>query len=74
MQNIVSQFAIRGTVNEIKPLGEGLINDTYKVTTVEADEIMTEVGVKGIDRKKYVDKIAAMIILQDYMDSKKTGV
>ena len=37
MQNIVSQFAIRGTVNEIKPLGEGLINDTYKVTTVEAD-------------------------------------
>lgn len=45
-----------------------------RLTTVEADEIMTEVGVKGIDRKKYVDKIAAMIILQDYMDSKKTGV
>lgn len=37
MQNIVSQFAIRGTVSEIKPLGEGLINDTYKVTTVEPD-------------------------------------
>ena len=37
MQNIVSQFAIRGTVKEIKPLGEGLINDTYKVITEEAD-------------------------------------
>lgn len=42
-----------------------------RLTTVEADEIMSEVGVKGVDRKKYVDKIAAMIILQDYMDSKK---
>lgn len=43
-----------------------------RLTTVEADEIMTEVGVKGRqDRKKYVDKIAAMIILQDYMDNKK---
>ena len=44
-----------------------------RLTTVEADEIMTEVGVRGIDRKKYVDKIAAMIILQDYMDSLKTN-
>lgn len=42
-----------------------------RLTTVEADEIMSEVGVKGVDRKKYVDKIAAMIILQDYMDSLK---
>lgn len=38
LNNIVSKFAIRGTVNEIKPLGEGLINDTYKVITAEADK------------------------------------
>ena len=37
LTNIVSQFAIKGTVKEIKPLGEGLINDTYKVLTEEAD-------------------------------------
>ena len=36
-KSIVSHFAISGTVSEIKPLGNGLINDTYKVTTVEAD-------------------------------------
>ena len=35
-KSIISHFAIRGTVSEIKPLGNGLINDTYKVTTVEA--------------------------------------
>ncbi len=34
---IVDQFAIRGTVAEIKPLGEGLINDTLLVKTAEAD-------------------------------------
>ena len=35
--SIVDQFAIKGTVAEIKPLGEGLINDTLLVKTAEAD-------------------------------------
>ena len=34
---ILKQFDIIGTVKEVKPLGNGLINDTYKVTTTEAD-------------------------------------
>ena len=38
LKEIVAKFAIRGTVSEIKPLGEGLINDTYKVKTAEADQ------------------------------------
>lgn len=37
MQNIIDLFDIRGTVQEVKPLGEGLINDTYKVITAETD-------------------------------------
>ena len=37
LQSIVSHFNTKGTVNEIQPLGSGLINDTYKVTTLEAD-------------------------------------
>lgn len=35
LTNIVKRFKIEGTINEIKPLGTGLINDTYKVTTKE---------------------------------------
>lgn len=35
--SIVSHFQLTGTVQEIKPLGAGLINDTYKVTTLEVD-------------------------------------
>ena len=37
LEQIVAQFAISGTVSEIRPLGEGLINDTYLVVTREAD-------------------------------------
>lgn len=35
--SIVSHFNTKGTVHEIKPLGTGLINDTYKVITFEQD-------------------------------------
>ena len=34
---IVKQFQIVGTVSAITPLGNGLINDTYRVETLEAD-------------------------------------
>ena len=34
LEYIVSRFATVGTVDEIAPLGAGLINDSYKVTTV----------------------------------------
>nr|WP_330365681.1 MULTISPECIES: Holliday junction resolvase RuvX [unclassified Butyrivibrio] len=42
-----------------------------RLTTVEADEIMDEAGIKGRDRKEYVDMIAAQIILQDYLDNRE---
>lgn len=37
LNNIVSKFAIEGTPAEIKPLGNGLINDTYIVRTQETE-------------------------------------
>jgi putative Holliday junction resolvase len=41
-----------------------------RLTTVAADEIMDEAGIRGKKRKEYVDMIAAQIILQDYLDNK----
>lgn len=38
LTNITERFAFEGTICEIKPLGEGLINDTYKVKTAETDK------------------------------------
>lgn len=31
MENIVSHFSVKGSVTSVSPLGEGFINDTYKV-------------------------------------------
>lgn len=44
-----------------------------RLTTVEAEEIMDFNGVREKDRKKYVDMIAAQVILEDWMTDKKYG-
>lgn len=38
MEEIVKHFRIEGTVAKVEPLGNGLINDTYKVTINELDK------------------------------------
>jgi putative Holliday junction resolvase len=40
-----------------------------RLTTVEADEILSEGGVRKENRKTYIDKVAAAIILQNYLDA-----
>lgn len=42
-----------------------------RLTTVMADKTMMEAGVRRENRKDYVDMIAATIILQGYLDSKR---
>ena len=65
IKNIASQFAILGTISQISPLGNGLINDTYKITTAEPAEhdyvlqrinhhIFTDVPLLQQDRKSVV--------------------
>ena len=39
-----------------------------RLTTVAADKTMMEAGVRREKRKEYVDKIAAVLILQGYLD------
>ncbi|MCR4901638.1 MAG: Holliday junction resolvase RuvX [Butyrivibrio sp.] len=41
-----------------------------RLTTVEADDIMDEVGIPKRQHKEYVDMIAAQIILQDYLNNR----
>lgn len=40
-----------------------------RLTTVAAEEILIESGVRRENRKTYVDQIAAGLILQEYLDS-----
>ena len=37
LKDILSHFSLAGKILEIKPLGAGLINDSYKVTTAAPD-------------------------------------
>ena len=39
-----------------------------RLTTVAADRAMMEGGIRREDRKQYVDKLAAVFILQGYLD------
>lgn len=44
-----------------------------RLTTVAADNAMMEAGIRRENRKEYVDMIAAELILQGYLDSRRTG-
>ena len=39
-----------------------------RLTTVAANRTMMEAGIRRENRKEYVDKIAATLILQEYLD------
>ncbi len=41
-----------------------------RLTTVMADKTLMEDGVRREDRKDYVDKIAATVLLQSYLDAR----
>lgn len=42
-----------------------------RLTTVAADKAMMEAGIRRENRKEYVDQIAAVLILQGFLDCKK---
>ena len=43
-----------------------------RLTTMEAEHTLIESNIRREDRKKYIDKIAAVFILQGYLDSVKS--
>ena len=45
-----------------------------RLTTVSADKHMMESGIRREDRKKYIDEIAAVFILQGYLDYRSMHV
>ncbi len=40
-----------------------------RLTTVEAENVLAEAGVRRENRREYVDKLAAVFILQEYLDN-----
>lgn len=54
--------------------GLEVILQDERLTSVEAHELMHESGLKEIDHKKYVDELAAMLILEDWMNTQERNV
>ena len=51
--------------------GVQIIFQDERLTTVEAYEIMDQMGIKKDDRYKYVDMLAAKFILEDYLNNRQ---
>ncbi len=68
--------AARAAIDEAKVLGvvTGVPVETYdeRLTTVSAHRVLREQGVAGPDRKKVVDKVAAAVLLQAWLDGQST--
>ena len=48
--------------------GLEVIYQDERLTTVQADNVLAEGGVRNENRKQYIDKMAASLILQSYLD------
>ncbi|MCX6339397.1 MAG: Holliday junction resolvase RuvX [Candidatus Aureabacteria bacterium] len=44
-----------------------------RLTTAEADRLMRSAGVSRKERMRHLDEVAAQLILQSYMDSRREG-
>lgn len=60
----VAKFAMKLS----KTLGLPVIFWDERLTSFAAEQHLEEAGLRWRDRKKHVDKVAAMFILQDYLD------
>ena len=58
-------------VEKTREFADKLSRRTGRLTTVAADRTMMEAGVRRENRKEYVDKIAATLILQEYLDRQR---
>ena len=55
-------------LNNERRSGLEVIYQDERLTTVQADNVLAEGGVRKENRKQYIDKMAASLILQSYLD------
>ncbi|CAB4713834.1 unannotated protein [freshwater metagenome] len=67
--------AARAAVAECKTLATVLAVpvETYdeRLTTVAADQVLMQAGMRAVDRRKVVDKVAATVLLQAWLDARR---
>ena len=56
-------------IEEIEKLGVKVVKWDERLTTVMAHKTMKELGIKQKEKKVHADRLAAMYILEDYINS-----
>ena len=77
IESLATEYGVEKFVIGFPKFGEMLKRRTgieivmwdERLTTVEAERTLMESGVRRENRKQYVDQIAAVFILQGYLDS-----
>lgn len=60
---------VRDFCNQLEKAGLSVIFQDERLSTVSAEEILIEGGLSRSDRKHVVDKVAATVILQQWLES-----
>lgn len=56
-------------IESLKKFGVDIIKWDERLTTVMAHKTMKDLGIKQKDKKKHADRLAAIYILEDYLNS-----
>ena len=64
---------VRGLCAQLEKSGLTVYYQDERLSTVTAEESLLEDNMSRKNRKTHVDKVAAAIILQSYLDAEKTG-
>lgn len=60
---------IDGVIEKVEALGLKVVKWDERLTTVMAHKTMKALGIKQKDKKVHADRLAAMYILEDYLNS-----
>lgn len=64
---------VRDFCRQLEAAGLNVIFQDERLSTVSAEEALLEDGMSRQERKKKVDKVAASVILQQWLDSRDNG-
>ena len=56
-----------------KQTDKEIIYQDERMTTLQSERVLIDMGVRRENRKEHIDKIAASFILQTYLDRRKNG-
>ena len=62
---------VRDFSRQLEAAGLSIIFQDERLSTVAAEDALIEGGMSRSDRKQYVDKVAAAVILQQWLDNKQ---